>query len=400
VFSTDAPDDNTPGEYVVTVSDAEAKNYDFDYRTGKLIITDADTITVMVNSTEMVYGDAVPEFTYTVSGGELEGEPVISCEATSQSDAGEYVIKIESGTVNYPNLKWVNGTLTVKKALLTVSAGNYSMKQTDARPAFKATYSGFKNDETEAVLTKQPVFSTNAPDDNTPGEYVVTVSGAEAKNYNFDYKEGKLIISRVDDMTIMVNSAEMVYGDAVPQFTLTVTGGELDGEPLITCEATSLSDAGDYVIKVERGTVKYPNLVLVDGKLVVKKAVLTVTVKDAQRHEGENNPQFELVYNGWKNSDDESVLLSKPVATTTAMADSPVGLYEITVSGGSAKNYEFKYENGHLEVLVSAGIAEIMNTSVFNVYSIHGRLVRANASTLQGLPAGIYVVNGHKILVK
>ena len=38
--------------------------------------------------------------------------------------------------------------------------------------------------------------------------------------------------------------------------------------------------------------------------------------------------------------DDESVLIKKPKATTTATKDSPVGEYVIVVSGGEAKNYE------------------------------------------------------------
>lgn len=51
------------------------------------------------------------------------------------------------------------------------------------------------------------------------------------------------------------------------------------------------------------------------------------------------------------------------------------------------------------------GIKEIKadtdnNNKVFNVYSIDGRLVRQNASSLEGLSKGIYIANGKKILVK
>ena len=41
--------------------------------------------------------------------------------------------------------------------------------------------------------------------------------------------------------------------------------------------------------------------------------------------------------------------------------------------------------------------------SVVNVYSINGQLVRKNVKTLnatKGLPAGIYVVGGQKMIVK
>lgn len=39
---------------------------------------------------------------------------------------------------------YVVGKLTVTKAPLVISAGNYTKKQGDAMPLFKASYSGFK----------------------------------------------------------------------------------------------------------------------------------------------------------------------------------------------------------------------------------------------------------------
>ena len=42
------------------------------------------------------YGDENPSFTYWVSG-DIEGSPVITCDATSNSPVGEYDIKIERG---------------------------------------------------------------------------------------------------------------------------------------------------------------------------------------------------------------------------------------------------------------------------------------------------------------
>ena len=36
----------------------------------------------------------------------------------------------------------------------------------------------------------------------------------------------------------------------------------------------------------------------------------------------------------------------------------------------------------------------------FDVYNIQGRKVKANTTTLKGLPSGIYIVNGRKLMVK
>ncbi len=91
-------------------------------------------------------------------------------------------------------MTYVAGTLTVTKAPLTISAGNYTKKQGDAMPQFAASYSGFKNDETEDVLTKKPTITTEATVASAPGEYAVTVSGAEADNYEMFYENGIVVV--------------------------------------------------------------------------------------------------------------------------------------------------------------------------------------------------------------
>ena len=335
-FSCDVPEDKSPGTYTIEVGGASADCYVVKYFPGTLTITEADLITITASSLTMAYGDDLPQLTYTVTGGSIEGlgMPVISTEATKESGTGVYVIKVEKGTVDYPNLAFADGTLTVTPAPLTISAGNYTMKQDEERPTFKATFQGFKLGQNETVLTKQPVLATDAPDDNTPGEYEVTISGAEADNYDITYVSGKLIISAADEVIIMAVDAAMTYGDAVPQLTYTISDETLQGVPVITCEATSQSPAGTYPIIIGKGTVDYPNVKLVNGTLTIDKAPLTVSVGNYVREEGRENPVFELTYQGFRNGDDESVLTVKPVAATTATANSPVGTYDIVVSGG------------------------------------------------------------------
>ena len=77
-----------------------------------------------------------------------------------------------------------------------------------------------------------------------------------------------------------------------------------------------------------------------------------------------------------------------------------MGEYEIVVSGGEATNYELNYENGILTVTESTGIATISVTRPVNVYNVQGRMVRSKATTLDGLPKGVYIVNGRKVVVR
>ncbi len=401
IFSCEAQQTGiVAGEYTIVVSGAEAKNYAFTYVNGKLTIAAAPTVTLRAEPKQMTYGDAVPQLTYTVEGGTIEGTPVLSCDVTSTSAVGEYDITIAHGTIDYPHLQLVGAKLTVTKATLTAQAGFYTMKQNEERPVFQATYAGFRNDDTEEVITRQPTLTTNAPDDNKPGIYVVSIEGAEAQNYDFVYVPGQLVITDADAIVISVNKATKVYGDPMPAFTYTVSGGTVEGAPLITCEATESSPVGEYAIKVEKGSIGYPNLVFVDGVLTITKATLTVKADTLSRDWGEENPELLLSYEGFRCDDDESVLLSKPVATTTATIDSPVGEYPIVVSGGEAENYEIVRVDGVLKVLMPEAITGMTLTRPVDVYTTTGRKVRSQVTTLRGLPKGIYIVEGRKVILR
>ena len=160
--------------------------------------TEPDAVVITAKSVTREYGEANPTLEYEVSGGTLDGVPELECTAVQNSPVGTYTITVKSGTVKNNNVTYVSGTLTVTKAPLKISAGSYSKKQGEAMPTFEATYSGFKNSETKEVLTKQPVFTTTATETSEPGEYEVTVSGAEAENYSITYEPGKLVVSASD----------------------------------------------------------------------------------------------------------------------------------------------------------------------------------------------------------
>ncbi|MBQ8716160.1 MAG: hypothetical protein IJ552_13325 [Prevotella sp.] len=49
---------------------------------------------------------------------------------------------------------------------------------------------------------------------------------------------------------------------------------------------------------------------------------------------------------------------------------------------------------------VTDGIREIRAATSMNVYTLNGVLVRANVTTLDGLPDGVYIVNGKKVLYR
>ena len=198
-------------------------------------------------------------------------------------------------------------------------------------------------------------------------------------------------------LTVTAKSYSREYGEENPVFEFTTEGATLDGEPVIECEATPASPVGTYNITVKKGGVKNYNDTYVKGTLTITKAPLTVTVQDAEREQGVENPQFVLTYTGWKNGDTESVLTKKPVATTTATKDSPAGVYDIVVSGGEAQNYTLSYVSGTLTVTVPSGInlTPTLSQGEGAWYDLQGRRIKGRT-----VKKGVYVVGGRKVVIK
>lgn len=188
--------------------------YKSGYETSNILTssyTIQNDVTLTANSYTRIYGDDNPTFEYSASGGAItSGEPTITCSATKESPVGTYDIIISQGSISNPNVQYVNGKLTVTAAPLTISAGSYTMRQGDPIPQFAATYSGFRNNEGEEVLSIRPQFACEANENSAPGTYKISVSGAKAKNYAIEYVYGTLtILSAVtsDEMAVSTTTA-------------------------------------------------------------------------------------------------------------------------------------------------------------------------------------------------
>ena len=143
------------------------------------------------------------------------------------------------------------------------------------------------------------------------------------------------------------------------------------------------------------------NVIFADGVMAVQKAPLMVTAKSYTRNQWEDNPEFELVYDGFKLNETEDVLTEKPKVYTDAYRSSPPGIYYISPKGGVSKNYDFKYVDGVLTIVDPDVIEDIKdNGKPFDVYNVEGQKVRSKTMSLEGLPRGIYVIKNKKVMVK
>ena len=369
--------------------------------------TECQSISPTVEIKDWVYGDT-PEIP-TVKGNVGNGDVIYYYRnvnagdygLTVPADAGEYRLYAAiAAKGHYKSAETAEASFSIEKAPLTITAKDYTIKQGEALPAFEAEYAGFKNNETSEVLTKQPTITTTATSASEPGEYDITVSGAEAQNYEMSYVKGKLTITEADPVTVTAKSYTIKYGDDIPAFEFTSDGAALEGTPLITCEATSASPVGTYPIVISKGSVANYNVTYVNGTLTIEKAPLRITAKDYTIKQGEALPAFEATYEGFKNNETLDVLTKQPTITTTATSASEPGEYEITVSGAEAQNYEMSYVAGKLTITEASGIIGISVDSPMDIYDLQGNKVRYRATSLEGLPKGVYIVNGKKVIVK
>ena len=314
-------------------------------------------LTAHVANTTKVYGDANPEFNITYSGfrdGDSEvGFSVpasISIIVDNSSKVGKYDIVASGAVSDKYEISYIPGTLTITKAPLSISAGNYTKKQGDAMPVFKASYAGFKNGEDESVLTKQPVFSCEANEASAPAEYAVTISGAEAENYDISYEQGRLTVVEADAVVVRAKSYSRQYGDENPVFEFETEGAVLDGTPEIVCSAVANSPVGSYTIEVKQGSIKNYNVHFESGSLVITKAPLSISAGNYTKKQGDAMPVFKASYAGFKNGEDESVLTKQPVFSCEANEASAPAEYAVTISGADAENYEISYKQGVLTV--------------------------------------------------
>ena len=197
-LSTTATENSSVGEYPIIISEGSAKNYKLAYRAGVLTVNKAP-LTVVAENTERMYGDSNPTFTRSYLGFKLNDTeysafsslPKLSCAATKTSDAGIYPITVTGGTSrNYDIVAYENGTLTITKANLVLSANDKSRLYYEDNHTFDFSITGLRNGDIVSCLSVTPKYECQANKSSVVGNYTVVPFGAEAKNYSIEYRNG------------------------------------------------------------------------------------------------------------------------------------------------------------------------------------------------------------------
>jgi hypothetical protein len=188
------------------------------------------------------------------------------------------------------------------------------------------------------------------------------------------------------------------YGDASFTVNATVNSG-LGGITYSSSNTSVATVAGNTVTIVGAGntaiTASQAGNSIYDEtstqqSLIVAPAPLTATASDKSRMYGSSNPSFDLSYSGFVNGETSSVIITAPVASTSASVTSNVGTYPITVSGGAAANYSFNYSPGTLTI-VPANQTIIFDP--FQTVSLGASPMTLPQTAISGLPISYFSSN-------
>ena len=372
---TSATRTSNAGTYDITVSGGSAVNYDLSYQKGTLTV-EKRSINMNVSESEL---KALREryLRYDLSSVNYNGQSrpvsvktaadITGMGALTVKYAGSTSIPLNAGThlisvdiaegTNYKAISgWKLGDYTINKIPLNVTADNKSRAYGSDNPSFTVGYSGFVNNESKSVLTKEPTAQTSATKTSNVGTYDITASGGSSVNYEFTYKKGTLTVNKAP-LTVTADNKSRTYGGDNPSFTAGYSGfvnneskSVLTQEPTVQTSATKTSNVGTYDITASGGSSVNYEFTYKKGTLTVNKAPLTVTADNKSRTYGGDNPSFTAGYSGFVNNESKSVLTQEPTVQTSATRTSNVGIYDITASGGSSVNYEFTYKKGTLTV--------------------------------------------------
>ncbi len=235
-LSTSADSSSQVGTYDIAAAlgNLSALNYAFSFNTGTLTITPA-SLTGTAQNVERAYGQTNPVFSVSYSGfvnGQdsslVTGPLAFTCLDTNSvpvdtnTVVGVYPVHvITPQTASNYTIGYVDGTLTVTQAVLTVSADHQSRLYGTTNPVLTVTYSGFANGEGTNVISGQPDLGTAASLSSPVGNYdiVVEPGSLSATNYSFSLTNGTLTVGKAL-LTVTADNQNRLYGQTNPVLTV------------------------------------------------------------------------------------------------------------------------------------------------------------------------------------
>ena len=404
------------GTATVTINDVEGGNYTVSGST-TFTITPADgSLTSPTAKSALVYNGIAQDL--ITAGSTTTGTMEYSLDGTTYAttipqgtDAGSYTVYYRvKGDANHSDVATQSFSVTIAKATLSVSVGDYEMTEGESIPDFTISYDGFVNNETVAALTTAPTASCEATSESKPGTYAITISGGVATNYSFDYKSGTLTIKVKD--TFVAGGDDNKEEDDPATYKIITQEAETTPTVAIT-DDTNVSGGFAIPETVEHNGVTYMVTEIGEGAFENNEELTDVSIPSSITSIGDK------AFKGCSNLKSITVYITIPidlsVATARRMMTRADGssIFEgvdkatciLYVPEGSVELYKTApvwCEFQNILAIGSTGIKEILMTDgeSYDIYNLQGRKVKVKATSLEGLPRGVYIINGKKTILK
>ena len=318
-------------------------NVSFELTDGVLTITRA-MATVTAEAKTKVYGTEDPVLTAVVSGlqnGDAANVIQYTVSRAAGENAGTYTITPSGAAIQGDyNVTYVTASMTVTRAMATVTAEAKTKVYGATDPSLTAVVSGLQNGDAANVI--QYIVSRTAGEN--VGTYTITPSGAATQgNYEVTYVPADFTITRAT-ATVTAQSKTKVYGAADPALTASVSGlqnGDAASVIQYTVSRTAGENVGTYTITPSGATTQGNYDVTYEtASLTITRATATVTAQAKTKVYGTADPVLTAVVSGLQNGDAASVIQY----TVSRTAGENVGTYTITPSGDAVQaNYNVTY---------------------------------------------------------
>jgi trimeric autotransporter adhesin len=280
IVSTTAITGSPAGTYPITLTGGYAADYVISLVNGVLTV-DKAVLTITADNINKVYGSLNPDLTLSYSGF-VNGDdassitsPSVATTATTGSVAGVYPIILTGGSASNYTLTLVEGTMTIDKAVLTVTAANKDREYGSSNPDLTLNYSGFVNGDNESALSLKPSLATSANIVSGVGTYSIIPSGAASDNYSISYVNGTLTVTK-KMLTVTAENKTRLVNQPEPVFTMTYSGfagnegvSSITILPVATTTAVISSTAGTYPIIPSGGAADNYDFTYVNGLLLI-----------------------------------------------------------------------------------------------------------------------------------
>ncbi len=345
------------GAYAITPSGGSNSNYSISYVAGTATVTPrAATITAPTLSRE--YGLNNPTYNATGSGflsGEFNRSLVEYNEISVLAGIGHYTLTPSAYVDPNYSISYVDGSLEITKAPLTLTANSFSREYGLENPSFSFFDSEYRLGHSSSDVFSDIQLSSTAAVTSSVGTYSIDLDVTQTnENYDVTLQSGKLTITKAP-LLVAPTLATKIYGEANPDFSVTAYGlRNGDTADVVTSEqfqvfANEYSEVGSYELSLLAATAQNYSLSFNPSFLNITPRELTITANDATREYGDANPIFSASFDGLASFDDESVISNLRLSTSATPASNALQ-YGIHVSSDSNRNYQISYEPGFLTV--------------------------------------------------